>query len=619
MNLDQILDEVTTKHPEFTRAEIQELCEGYLQTFPQKTKESTKQKSLIKFLNKEFFLDLEWDEDPSMSVRTKQFSAIPKALFQSAKYKQSDYVLRIEELHKQIGHTILFEQAELNVKAGEKIALVGKNGAGKSTLLKMIIGVEEVNTWSIQKLKDLNIGYLSQDLFWDKQEHIVQDEMLKTLPEVTANTHRLQEIEKLLEEAPENAMELVEEQADLIEWMIHHDGYQKYALQTEILKYFGFCEEHLWLEIKKLSGGEQTKMQIAQFLIQEVDLLILDEPTNHLDIEGILFLEEFCHLWGKTLICISHDKAFLNRVFDHVVEISHKKLFSYHGNYDQYLEQKQQNYDKQCKDCKNQQKYLEQQEKFIERFRYKASKASQVQSRIKQLDKIDKIELPENDTEVKKISFKIQERLPNTVMELEELAVWYEKNILVNLPSKLTLDPKSKIGIIGANGCGKTTLIRTILGELPAVFGGVMIHEKLRIGSYAQVADSMDFEATVLQELLGPGTSQKEIRTILGALLIRDEKIDQKISTLSWWEKAKVALTKMLLQKPHVIIMDEPTNHLDIPSKDAIKHMLAKFDGVSIIVSHDRDFLAGTCNILWAIHNQQLTVFHDFERAWDTV
>jgi len=267
----------------------------------------------------------------------------------------------------------------------------------------------------------------------------------------------------------------------------------------------------------------------------------------------------------------------------------------------------------------NQEKYLEQQNAFIERFRYKASKASQVQSRIKQLDKLEKIEAPVNDSEVRKIRFTINKRLPQTIMEFDHFAVGYDQKILVNFPTKVIVDKKMKIGIIGKNGVGKSTLINTILGHQKAVFGGVEINEKVNIGSYAQVAHDMDYSATVLEDLLGPGVSQKELRTILWSLLISEEKISQRIETLSGGEKAKVALTKMLLQKPDVIIMDEPTNHLDIASKDALKYMLKNFDGVSLIVSHDRDFLEGTSNLLWVIKDENMEVFHSLERGFGKI
>lgn len=622
--IDQITDKIIIKHPEFSAEEIWDLCTEYLSKFNKKTKEETKVKSLSKFLYKEFMLDNETAtkdkiEQNNTSVKLKSFSSIPKSFFQSQKDAKSDYILRISWLQKQLGQTVLFENAEIKIKTGDKIALIWKNWSWKSTLLKMIIGEEERNLWDIDLLKNTKVGFLSQDLFWESFNTIVSDEMLTALPDITQNMHRLQTIEKLLEESDENAITLVEEQAKIIERMTHCDGYQKYALQLEVLKYFWFSEEQLKFKISQLSWWEQTKTQIAKFLIQEVDLLILDEPTNHLDIEGIQFLEEFCALRNKTLICISHDKRFLNTAFNKVIEISHKKLFSYEWNYDEYLKQKKKNYALQSKNYKNQQKHFDQQEKFIERFRYKASKASQVQSRIKMLDKIEKLEMPENDTEVKKISFKIDKRLPNTIMELDHLAVWYDKNILVNLPDNIIVDKKMKIWVIGKNGIWKTTLIKTILGQLPAVFGGVTINDTIKIWSYSQVADELDFKSSVLDELLMPGRSQKELRTILWSLLINEDKIKQKIWTLSGGERAKVALTKMLLQQPHVIIMDEPTNHLDIPSKDAIKSMLKDFDGVSIIVSHDRDFLEWTSNLLWVISKGQLEVFHDLERGFEEV
>jgi len=617
MNLTPYIEKIITHHPEFTTDEIQELCDEYLLQFKRKTKEESKLRSLKKYLSKEFDVDFSDDSNTTEEQKdniSSSLNSIPRRFFQTNKKISADYILRISDLYKQLGKTILFEDAELCIKSGSKFALIGKNGAGKSTLLRLLIGDEEIERGDLQTAKWTKIWFLSQDLFWDSRDRIVKDEMMTALPDITQNMKRLQEIEKLLIEDENNAIKLIDEQAELIEWMIHHNWYQDYSLQIDILKYFGFTETQLNYKVSQLSGGEQTKIQIAKFLLQEVDLLILDEPTNHLDIEWIIFLERFCELRGKTLICISHDKKFLNTVFTDIVEISNKKLHSYKGNYDSFLEQKQKKYEIHIKNYTTQQKYLKQQEQFIERFRYKASKASQVQSRIKMLDKMDKIDLPENDITAKAISFKIEKRLPNTIMEFYELSVWYGKTTLISLPTNLKVTKDMRIWIIWKNWVWKTTLLKTILWELLPIFGWLEINENIHIGSYSQVAEELDRDATIIDEVIWPGISHKDARTLLGSLLIDNDKMDQTIGTLSWGERAKVALTKMLLSKPHVIIMDEPTNHLDISSKEVIKDMLTEFNGVSLIVSHDRDFLEGTSSLLRVIFDQQLTVFHDLDR-----
>jgi len=623
MNFDSYIEKIIEQHPEFSASEIEELCKEYISRFNKKTKESTKIKSLTKYLSKEFCIDFSaytaLYEKEKTSEKITPFNSIPKRFFQCNKNSSSDYILRLSWLSKQLWKTILFENADLKIKSGEKFALIGKNGAGKSTLLKILIWKEKIEHWKLEIANETKIGFLSQDIFWESMDRLVKDEMLTALPEVTKNNNRLQEIEQLLINEDPDAVSLVEEQAEIIEWMINNDGYLMYSLQIEILKFFGFTDEQLNLKISQLSWGEQTKIQIAKFLLQEVDLLILDEPTNHLDIEWIMFLEKFCELRGKSLICISHDKKFLNTVFSNIVEISNKNLQSYNGNYDSFLEQKQKKYDLQLKNYTNQQKYLKQQNAFIERFRYKASKASQVQSRIKMLDKVEKVELPNNDTISRAITFKIGKRLPNVVMNFDQLSVWYGINTLISLPSKLEINKNMRIGIIGKNGVWKTTLLKTILGEISPLFGGLEIHKDIKIGSYSQVAEELDRDKTIIDEIIGPRISQKEARTLLWSLLIDNEKMDQTIKTLSGGEKAKVALSKMLLSKPDIVIMDEPTNHLDIPSKEVIKDMLTEFDWVSIVVSHDRNFLEWTSNLLRVIMDQQITVFHDLERWFNAL
>lgn len=645
INFENYAQDIVALHPEFTEQEIIELCEEYVSKFNRKTKEESKIRSLEKWLKKEFMWGLpSWTDCHSCKGRNLDthlrgydevssplnnagdsqdllLNKIPKQYFQgNGNHKVGDWILRIQELNKQLGKTILFQGTSLGVKAGEKIALVGKNGSGKSTLLKIIIGKEELEVGEIELAKNTKIWFLSQDIFWESQDRKVWEEMLTTLPQVTKNQERLQEIDILLGKGNQNAVELIEEQAELIEWMVNNDGYQKYALQIEILKYFWFSKEQENFSVGQLSWGEQTKLQIAKFLLQEVDFLILDEPTNHLDIEGILFLEKFCTLWWKTLICISHDKKFLNAVFDQVLEINNKKLVKYQGNYDNFIEQKIKNYKIQHKNFVAQQKYLDQQEKFIEKFRYKSSKASQVQSRIKMLEKIDKVDAPEQLATEHKINFKLNKRLPNLVMKYENLIIWYEKERpLITCPKVIEITKDMKIGVVGKNGIGKTTLIKTILNEIPTLQGEIYLHQDMKVGSYSQTADELDREKSIIDELVWPSISHKDVRTLLWSLLISNEKMDQKIGTLSGGERAKVALTKMLLNKPDIIVMDEPTNHLDIDSKEVIKEMLEGFDGVSIIVSHDRDFLESVSNILRVLHQGKLEIYHNIEKWFDAL
>ena len=441
--------------------------------------------------------------------------------------------------------------------------------------------------------------------------------MLTTFPEITTKVQRLEEIKRLLDESAENSIELIEEQNEIIERMLLNEAYQKYDLQQEILKYFGFSKEQLSFKISQLSWGEQTKVQIAKFLLQDVDLLILDEPTNHLDIEGILFIEAFCQMRNKALICISHDRKFLGSTFNKTVEIKNKKLNLYFCWYEDFLLEKEKREEIQLKNYTAQQKYLAQQERFIERFRYKSSKASQVQSRIKMLDKMDKIEAPELESSAHKPKLQVTRRLPETLIRISELQVGYWENTLVSLPKNLEITKTMKIWIIGKNGAWKTTLLKTILWELKPQYWDIWIHEKVKIWFYSQIADDLDFNATVTEELVWPGVSFKEAMSFLWALLLDPEKAEQKIWSLSGGEKSKVALAKMLLAHPDIVVMDEPTNHLDLGSKEAIKTMLADFNGVSLIVSHDRDFLEATSDLLRVIKDKKLTVFHSFERGFD--
>ena len=603
MTIEEVIDESITKileiNPDLTYAEVYELCSDYLLKFNKPTKEETKIKSLKKYLGKFFEIDLFVDEEPKLEDIQPSMSplqSIPKQYFQERSRAKKDYIIKIHHLDKQIWKTILFDDANLQLRFGDEVALIWKNWSWKSTLLKMLIWKEESGFWMIEIADWVKIWYLSQDLFRANDEHTVEEEMKTCFPDIKLAMERLQEIEKLLLDSDSDHHALIEEQAKLQDQLRKENGYQKRWMQIEILKYFWFSKAMLNFKIKQLSWWEQTKLQIAKFLIQEVDLLLLDEPTNHLDIEWIFFLQRFCELWWKTLICISHDKKF------------------YEWNYSDYLRQKEKKLEIQHKNYVAQQKYLQQQEKFITKFRYKSSKAAQVQSRIKMLDNLERVEAPETETDPKKINFKLSQRLPNLIMQIEWLTVWYPGKELVTLPNKIEITKEMHIWIIWKNWIWKTTLIKTILWQLQPLHWLVKVHPDLRIGSYSQVFDDLHPNDTVIEAVMWVGISYQDARAFLWTLKIDVEKMDHKVSSLSWGEMAKVAVTKMLLQKPHIIIMDEPTNHLDLGSKETIKMMLQWFNWVTLIVSHDRDFLEWTSNMLWWMWDNRLTVFHDLHR-----
>lgn len=593
---------VTTVHPDFSYAEVEEVCLDYLAAITEKIKEETKMKRLVKYIEKEF--ELENTKIEKVSNRIYNLESIPEYLF-SGKVEIASSLVKISNLTKNIEQTELFQNAELQINRQDKIALIGKNGSGKTTLLKMIIGREWEYDGIIEKASGLKIGYLSQDLFWQNTKNTLKEEMLMVFPEITEKIERLSKIE---------SDDTHWEEIDAINaYLRENDGYRRYNLQTEILKYFWFSDEQLDLNVLWLSGWEQTKVQIAKFMITEVDLLILDEPTNHLDIEGIIFLERFCKIWKKAMLSISHDVRFIDNTWEKIVEISGKKLNNYPGGYGNYLVEKQARYDRQLKAHELQKKDIEVQEAWINRFRNTPSKSNSVQSRIKQIDKIKRIERPENESIVRNIVVKTEKRLPEKVMEFKNLKIGY-KSPIVTTHGELIVRKDDKIGIIGRNGAGKTTFLKTILWELPALSGEIFINPDLIIGSYSQVLADLDGEKSIIAELSKNHPKDIEIRSMLGWLLISWEKVDQCIKTLSGWERAKVALTKMLLTKPHVIIMDEPTNHLDLHSKNVIKHMLENFNGTSLIVSHDRDLLEHISNKVWLIGWWVLKVFDNPEK-----
>lgn len=606
--LEKIIQNVIDHHPDFSYEDVEEICQEFLDEQPAKIKEETKLKRLNKFLEKEFELN---KADLTTSLETKQYSleTIPKYLFTGKAEIQSS-LIQINNLHKHIERTHLFEAADFQINKADKIALIGKNWAGKTSLLKMILKTDEEfipDDGEIFIAAWVKIWYLSQDIFWENINKTLAEEMDNIFPEINEKIFRLQEIQE--------DWEKWEEIEALNKFLVDIDWFRKFELQKDILKYFWFSQEQMWFKISQLSGWEQTKVQIAKFLIQDVDLLILDEPTNHLDINGILFLEKFCTSWQKAILSISHDIRFINNTSNSIAEISQKKIHKYPGNYELYLQEKQANFDKLERDYNNQQKDLKKTQDYIDRFRANSAKASSVQSRIKAMDKIEVLEKPENETLVKDIHVEVDKRLPEIIMKISDVVIWYDYPI-VHLPEYVEVKKSDKIWIIWENWAWKTTFLKTLLWELKLLDGNIEINETLKIGSYSQVLEDLDPNKNILEELLADFQDETKIRNMLGWLLIIWEKVEQKISTLSWWERAKVALTKMLLVKPHVIIMDEPTNHLDIHSKQVIKKMLQEFEGTTMIVSHDRDILEAISNKIWLVKSGFLNEYKEMDRAF---
>lgn len=605
---EEIINKVLDCHEDFSYDEVYEICEDFYHSIPKKIKEETKIKRVNKYITKEFELEAIEDE---IKVNTKTYCLenIPKYLFEW-KSKIISSLVSIKKLNKNIEQTYLFEDAEFKISSKDKIALIWKNWAGKTTLLKMIIWKEENLDWVIEIAPGLKIWYLSQDLFWKSKENTLKQEMLEIFPEINNQINKLNEIKN----NPEKWKEIEE----INKYLVEIDWFKKHNLQLEILKYFWFSDEQMDFNVLQLSWWEQTKVQIAKFLIQEVDLLILDEPTNHLDISWIIFLEQFCKNWKKAIISISHDIRFINNTSNKIEEISGKKINSYPWNYETYLEQKQERFNKEMNDYVNQQKEIDKQTAYINRFRANSAKATSVQSRIKALNKLDILTKPENESVVKMISINSDKRLPEIIMKLNKVEVWYNYPI-VTLPDYLEVYKSDKIWIIWENGAGKTTLLRTILWELKPLDWDTDINETIKIGSYSQVLEDLNWELSIIKDLWKDYENETEIRTILWGLLITWDKVHQKISTLSGWERAKVALTKMLLVKPHIIVMDEPTNHLDLHSKAVIKKMLESFNGTTIIVSHDRDLLTQVSNKIWLIKEKVLVVYNEPEKGFEEI
>ncbi len=520
-------------------------------------------------------------------------------------------MIEIKNLSIQFTGENLFENVNVRIGKHDKIALVGSNGTGKSTLLKLIYGIEKPESGDILRQKGIRIGYLQQDLISSKGQTLFK-EIKSALPDIHSLEEREKEIIEGLNESDiseADREELVEELGE-----IHHkkeeiDFYSADSRIEKVLGGLGFEQEDFNRNTKEFSGGWQMRIQLAQILLAENDLILLDEPTNHLDIDTLTWLEDFLNAYKGSLIIVSHDRHFINSVTSKTLEVFDKQIGFFPGNYSSYLKFKDERDIQLRVQQKTQEKKIRETEKFIERFRYKATKAKQVQSRIKQLEKLDTISIAEEEKKIV-LHFPEPPRSGVVPVELRQVAKSYG-DLKVLSDVNFLIERGDKIAIVGPNGAGKTTLAKIIGGKLDPSSGEVIYGHNALLSYYEQeVADALNPEDDLIDSLeeINNELSAGQLRSILGSFLFSGDDVFKKIKVLSGGEKSRVALARLLLTKSNFIILDEPTNHLDYSSKEILKHALQEFTGTLLIVSHDIDFLDSITNKVIEIKNQQVKV-----------
>ncbi len=504
----------------------------------------------------------------------------------------------------------LFEKITFQLKPGDRVGLVGKNGAGKSTLLKIIAGEQEYDSGQIATDKEISIGFLKQDIDFEKGRSVL-DESYEAFTEIKRLEKQLAEINTQLAERTDYESDFYHQlMVDLNEIQHQYEIYGGYNYQGEterILQGLGFQREDFTKLTETFSGGWRMRIELAKLLLQNNDILLLDEPTNHLDIESILWLEEFLKGYTGAVVIVSHDKMFLDNVTNRTIEISLGKIYDFNKPYTQYLILRNELRDQQLASQKNQQKQIEQTEKLIDKFRAKASKATMAQSLIKKLDKIDRIEVDEDDNSVMTLRFPVSITPGKVVIDAEKISKSYgDKNVLKGID--LLVERESKIAFVGQNGQGKSTLAKIIVGEIEYK-GKVTLGHNVQIGYFAQnQADYLDGTKTVLDTMIDAANekNRSRVRDILGSFLFRGDEVEKYVRVLSGGERNRLALAKLLLQPFNVLVMDEPTNHLDIKSKNVLKDALKSFEGTLLLVSHDRDFLQGLTNKVYEFKDHHI-------------
>ena len=506
-------------------------------------------------------------------------------------------MISIDNLTVEFGVKPLFKDVNFVVNDRDRVALVGKNGAGKSTMLKIICGLQQPTSGNVAIPSDTTIGYLPQVMIL-QDNTTVKEEARKAFAD---NTKMKEKIDRLNKELAERTDYESEEYAKLVEkFTTEHDRYQmlggdNYEAEIErTLTGLGFLRTDFDRPTSEFSGGWRMRIELAKILLRHPDILLLDEPTNHLDIESIGWLERFLQQNAKAVVLVSHDRAFINNVTNRTIEITCGRVNDYKVKYDEYIKLRDERREQQIRAYENQQKEIADIKDFIERFRYKPTKAVQVQSRIKQLEKIVPIEIDEVDTSAMHLKFPPCLRSGDYPIICEDVRKDYGEHTVFS-DVTLTIKRGEKVAFVGKNGEGKSTLVKCIMNEIPFT-GNLKVGHNVQIGYFAQnQAQLLDGELTVFETIdnVAKGDIRLKIKNILGSFMFGGEAIDKKVKVLSGGERSRLAMIKLLLEPVNLLILDEPTNHLDIPSKEVLKEAINAFDGTAIIVSHDREFLDG--------------------------
>ncbi len=525
-------------------------------------------------------------------------------------------LIGLQNVTFEFGARVIVEDATWHIQPGDRVGLIGYNGTGKSTLLKVLVGEYLPSKGSVEKSKDTTIGYLHQDLLsFDTNENITEVAL--------SAFERVRQLEKEIEtlglelEADTENEDLLIKYTDALHELDVLDGYNIHHKAEEVLHGLGFSNEDLIRPYKEFSGGWRMRVLLAKMILQQPDVLLMDEPTNHLDLPSIEWLEKYLLHYKGSVVIVSHDKFFLNKMVNKIVEVYQQQIHIYSGDYEFYEQEKMIRIDMQQKAFENQQDYIRQQERFIERFKAKASKAAQAQSVQKRLDKIDKIEDVQLERPDLRINFQLEKVPGRVLVSLKDVSKSFG-NINIVDHTSAEIDRGDKIALIGANGKGKSTVLRMVAGN--ETFDGERVWgHNVEESFYAQhQLEALTMTHTILEEMQSCGSkkSDVELRSLMGAFLFGGDDIDKKIRVLSGGEKARVALAKTIVSKANFLILDEPTNHLDMHSVDLLAEALNKYEGSIILVSHDRYFISKTANKIWEIVDHQIKEFKGSYQEW---